>query len=243
MLPKEQIRWLTNLPDSMLSPRAVQDEKFAIKYLMAPISYEQDASLLIAVRQDLTRSLGTTQAVVFDTMRDSIDRTWGLDDTNWNEICLFRTMQDTIFRATNRIIVGSPLCHEEKYLDSLLRFTSWVGAGAVIIGHYVPWFLAPCFGYMFLIPVSIYRKKSMRFLLPVITERMQRIREDEDDMSSHGPRDLITWTILNSKESTPTEIADIILFLVSSRLFFQVSNETRVAALCIQALPLGSDNI
>ena len=206
---------MAEVPDSILSERAVQDEKFAVKYLMNPIKPEHAQAIFSAVRQDLTRNLGRTQPALFETMRQSLDAAWGRDATSWNEVNLFETLEDVIFRASNSILVGSPLCHEEKYLDSLFRFTTWLGAGAVIVGQYAPWFMAPILGYVASIPISIYKRKPMQLLLPVVKERMQRIRAAEKDMPSNESLDLITWTILASKDSTPDEVAELILFLVS----------------------------
>ena len=215
MLPKQQIQWLTSLPDSVLSSRAVHDVKFALKYLVAPISHAQETAVGISLRQNLTRNLGRAQAPVFDALRSSLDQTWGYDETTWNEVSLFQTMQDSVHRAVNCILVGSPLCHEEKYLDSLSRFATWLGAGSVVIGQFTPWFLVPLFGNIVSIPVSIYRRKSLRYLLPAIEDRMRFIQRSEKEMLSIEPKDLITWIILASRESTAVEIADMILGLVS----------------------------
>ena len=185
--------------------------KFAIKYLVAPITHAQADAVALSIRQDLTRNLGRSQAPVFDALRSSIDRTWGFDETTWNEISLYETMQDCVHRAVNCILVGSPLCYEGKYLDSISRFSAWVGVGSVVIGQYTPWFLAPILGKLVSIPVSIYRWKSMQYLQPEIEDRMRYI---EKDKSSIEPKDLISWIILNSRDSTAVEIGDMILGLV-----------------------------
>lgn len=198
----------------MLSSRAIFDVKFAIKYLVPPISDAQAKAVAVSLRQDLTRNLGRTQAPVFDAIRSSIDQTWGYDETTWNEVSLSQTMQDSIQRAVNCVLVGSPLCHEERYLDSLARFNAWLGAGSVLVGQYTPWFLAPVFGSIVSIPVSIYRRRSMRYLLPAVEDRMRYIQRSEKDMLSIEPRDLITWIILSSRESTAEDVADMILGLV-----------------------------
>ena len=198
----------------MLSSRAIFDVKFAIKYLVPPISDAQAKAVAVSLRQDLTRNLGRTQAPVFDAIRSSIDQTWGYDETTWNEVSLSQTMQDSIQRAVNCVLVGTPLCHEEKYLDSLARFNAWLGAGSVLVGQYTPWFLAPVFGSIVSIPVSIYRRRSMQYLLPAVEARMRYIQRSEKDKLSIEPNDLITWIILSSRESTAVDVADMILGLV-----------------------------
>ena len=199
----------------MLSSRAVHDVKFALKYLVAPISHAQETAVGTALRQDLTRNLGRAQAPVFDALRSSVDQTWGYDEITWKEVSLFETMQDCVHRAVNCVLVGSPLCREKKYLDSLSRFATWLGAGSVIVGQFTPWFLVPLFGNLVLIPVTIYRRKSLKYLLPAIEDRMRYIQKSEKDMSPIEPKDLITWIILGSRDSTAVEIADMILGLVS----------------------------
>ena len=238
MLPKQQLRWLTSLPDSVLSARAVQDVKFAIKYLVAPITHAQADAVAISLRQDLTRNLGRAQAPVFDALRSSIDRTWGFDETTWNEISLFETMQDSVHRAVNCILVGSPLCHEGKYLNSLSRFATWVGVGSVVVGQFTPWFLAPIFGNIVSIPVRIYRRKSMQYLQPEIEDRIRYIERSEKDESSIEPKDLISWIILNSRESTAVEIGDMILGLVGHFLTFIIQHYREVGSTLNVALLL-----
>ncbi|KAL8793676.1 MAG: hypothetical protein Q9195_003725 [Heterodermia aff. obscurata] len=213
MLPKQQIRWLASFPDSVLSPRAVHDVKFATKYLVAPITHAQETAVTFSLRQGLTRNLGRAQLPVFDALRSSIDQSWGYDETTWNEVSLFETLQHSVHRAVNCILVGSPLCHEEKYLDGLSSFASWVGIGSLVVGQFTPWFLAPVFGKLIRVPVSIYRRRSMQYLQPAIEDRMRYIERSEKDKSSIEAGDLITWIILNSRKSTAVEIGDMILGL------------------------------
>ena len=232
MIPQEHVRWLMDQPDGILSERKVQNEKFCIGYLIPPIDHYHESSLMTAVRRELTQNLGKTQADVFTTMRDSIDSTLGLDDASWHEINLYQTMQEVVFKATSRILVGAPLCHDAKYQESISKFSVWLGALAIIIGQYMPWFLTPILGHLAFFPVNMYRKKAMRLLLPVCEERMKSMASATKDVSDE-PKDLITWAIqrLDGARTTPTLVADMIISLVSMANFYPLRK------LCPRASP------
>ena len=77
----------------------------------------------------------------------------GIDTDGWREVCLWDTMQKTIFKSTNRVFVGLPLCEDEGYLRSSAAFANWLGAGAIIVGQYMPSVFKPWFGYLAAIPI------------------------------------------------------------------------------------------
>lgn len=191
------------------------------------MSHEQASAAVSAVRQGLTRNLGKTQADTFETMRERVDALMGFDHDSWKELHLYQFVQDVLFRATNRIPVGLPLCHDEGYLDSLNKFPISLGAGAIIIGQFVPWFLTPFLGHVASIPVRVYRRKSLKYLLPEVEKRVEALRQT-GYVDSGESKDLITWAILASQDKSPLGIADTILFLVSTlhRSSLQVNAST-----------------
>lgn len=202
-------------PEEVLSERAVQNEKFCIGYLTPTIDHHHDSSILTAVRRELTQNMGKTQADVFTTMRDTIDTNLGLD-ASWHEINLYQSMQEVVFKSTNRILVGAPLCDDAQYQGAISKFSVWLGALAIIIGQYMPWFLTPILGHLAFFPVNMYRKRAQRLLLPLCEERLKSMASATKHVSD-GPKDLITWVIqrLDGGPTTPTMIADNILSLVS----------------------------
>lgn len=141
----------------------------------------------------------------------------GQDDISWRKVCLFQSMNNIVFKTTNSVLVGSPLCHNQKYLDSIGSFSTWLGISAVIIGQYVPRFTTFLFGNLASLVVYVYRSKCLKFLLPVIKERMKNIKMERSDSSVVyvETEDFITWTTIALPKASPTQVADLILFLVS----------------------------
>lgn len=224
MVPREHIGWLMDQPAEVLSERKVQGEKFGFKYIVPTFDLHSDLGLTDVIRRDLTRNLGRTQAAVFDEMRQSIDATMGLEDASWREVSLFQTMQKVVFQSTLRVLVGLPLCRDENYLRSSSSFSVWLGCSAVVVGQLVPWFLSPFLGLLVAIPVHISKVQSLRYLTPIVKERMDNVKRKRVDPSyvCDEPKDVITWYVMNvldndsTSQSTPAAVAERLLFLVSS---------------------------
>ena len=63
----------------------------------------------------------------------------------------------------------------------------------------------------------MYRRECFKFLLPVIKERMENLKRKRGDPSVvyDETEDLITWMIKALPNASPTQIADLVLSLVS----------------------------
>ena len=229
MIPQEYIAWLQELPESVLATRPVQNGRFAIKYVAPLLDTNHDAALLEIVRKDLTRNMGKMQHDVYQDMRESVDLIFASNDQmgSWREVPLFDAMQKVVFKSTNRVFVGSPLCHDEGYLRWSAAFAQFLGAGCVIVGQYMPSILKPVVGYMGAVPVYVAQRKAFSYLIPLFKERIQNMCQKRDDPSYPWtePKSLITWMVavgLNRKDpeaTRPEILAERLLFLVSNSVF------------------------
>lgn len=224
MLPKEHLRWMVEQPETVLSARLPQVGRFAIEYLAPGLDVNHDLFMMDVVRKDLTRNLGRLQPSIYQDISESIDELMGMDTDKWREVCLWETMQKTVFKSTNRVFVGLPLCQDEGYLRSSAAFANWLGAGAIVVGQYMPSVLKPFFGYLTAIPIYIQKNKSFGYLLPVFKERMENIRRKRADpnFEFNEPKDMITWmstAVIDNPTTThskPEALAERILFFVSA---------------------------
>ena len=224
MVPIEHLRWMVDQPETVLCARLPQAGRFAIDYLSPGMDYNHDLFLMNVIRKDLTRNLGRLQPSIYHDIRESIDELMGFKTNGWREVCLWDTMQKTIFKSTYRVFVGLPLCQDEGYLRSSAAFANWLGVGAVLVGQYTPSIFKPLLGYLTAIPIYIEQTKSFRYLLPVFKERMENIRRMRINPTFEfkEPKDMITWmstavidnpTTSHSKSEAP---AQNILFFVSA---------------------------
>ena len=211
-------------PETVLSARLPQVGRFAIEYLAPGLDVNHDLFMMDVVRKDLTRNLGRLQPSIYQDISESIDELMGMDTDKWREVCLWETMQKTVFKSTNRVFVGLPLCQDEGYLRSSAAFANWLGAGAIVVGQYMPSVLKPFFGYLTAIPIYIQKNKSFGYLLPVFKERMENIRRKRADpnFEFNEPKDMITWmstAVIDNPTTThskPEALAERILFFVSA---------------------------
>ena len=214
---------MADQPETVLSARLPQVGRFAIDYLAPGLDVNHDLFMIDIARKDLTRNLGRLQPSIYHDIRESIDELMGIDTDCWREVCLWDTMQKTIFKSTNRVFVGLPLCQDEGYLRSSAAFANWLGAGAIIVGQYMPSVFKPWFGYLAAIPIYIQKTKSFGYLLPMFKERMENIRRKRTDPSFEfgEPNDMITWMATavidnpSTSHSKPEALAERILFMVS----------------------------
>ena len=223
MVPKEHLRWIADQPETVLSAKLPQMGRFAIEYLAPGLDINHELFMIDIARKDLTQNLGRLQPSVYDDIRESIDELMGIDTNCWREVCLWDTMQKTIFKSTNRVFVGLPLCQDEGYLRSSAAFANWLGVGAIIVGQYMPSVFKPWFGYLTAIPIYIQKTKSFGYLLPMLKQRMENIRRKRTNPSFEfeEPIDMITWMTTavidnpSTSHSKTEALAERILFLVS----------------------------
>lgn len=223
MVAQENLGWLIQQPDDVLAARPPQVGRFAIPYLAPALDFNHDMFMMDVIRKDLTRSLGKLQPDVFHDMHKSVDGLFGLDDQQWREVPLFATMQKIIFKSTNRVFVGLPLCHNEAFLNSSAAFAQWLGAGAVVVGQLMPSIFKPFFGYLIAVPIYIARMRSFQHLIPVFQDRMRDIRRKRTDPSFmfDAPKDMITWMVTaaldnhHAKANRADAMAERLLFFVS----------------------------
>lgn len=174
------------------------------------------------LRRDSARNIGQLQRQLFNEMRDSIDTNWGMNETSWTEIRLFASMQSVVYQSINLILVGSPLCRDQKYVRASNAFATWFGTGAVFLGQYAPQALRPLLASLVGVPYRMSRGRCLEFLLPLIKERLDYFARKKTDPSiaKNEPNDMITWIARAVVDSlvvgtdTPEEVAHHFLFVV-----------------------------
>lgn len=210
------MRWLVGQPETVLSHREVLDNKFAVKYFIPPIRNALDKGMVLAIRRDLTRNLGKTQREMFELIRERIDTIMGLDES-WHEVSLIGVLGPAMSSVNHRMLVGEELCRNEKFMTSMRNFSNMIGLASILIGQYVPYFMAPLAGYASYLLIFVFWKRALQYLIPAFQERLNLIQRDKTDPNfSYQPSlDIMQWIIGTCPDSTATEIANALLGLVS----------------------------
>ena len=223
MVPPEYTKWVTEQPGHVLAAHKPLRDIVAIPYLLPTMDMKHDMYIMDVVRKEVTRSLGTLQPLIIDDMRSSVDRLFGTDTENWRTVPLYGTFQDILFKSSNRMFVGEPLCNNKIFLRSVAIFANVLGAGAVFVGEYLPLVLKPIVGYSLAPPIYLAQAVCFRYLIPEIKRRMVNVRKQRSDphFEWEQPKDMLMWIVIaamNRNDPTadrPEAIAQGLLFLVS----------------------------
>ncbi|CAF9929272.1 MAG: hypothetical protein HETSPECPRED_007328 [Heterodermia speciosa] len=197
---------------------------------------KHDMYIMDVVRKEVTRSLGTLQPHIINDMRESIDRILGTDTENWKTVPLYGTFQEILFKSSNRMFVGDPLCENKIFQRSVALFADFLGAGAVFVGEYLPLVLKPIFGYALAPPIYLAQTVCFRYLVPEIKRRMVNIRQQKSDPNFEWeqPKDMLMWIVIaamNRNDPTadrPEAIAQGLLFLMLGGIQTSIFTATNV---------------
>lgn len=210
-------------PETVFSQRHVLKTKFAIKYLIPPAPKIIVESVVQVLRHDLTRNLGKLQPLMYDILRYHFDNILGMDEKEWREVDLVNVIQPAFDSAFYRILVGEVLSRDEKSITSFKRFGQALGLGAVAIGQFVPFFLAPPVGFVAAWLVALCRRRALAWLTPVVQQRVDDIQRAKIDPTFvyEAPMDVIQWLATAAgDEATISQISDAVLSVVSFPGFY-----------------------
>ena len=219
MVPHEQIRWLVDQKDNVLSHNEVRRKHTAFESLVPTVVDPlNDVFMFDVVRRDLSRNLNILQPIMREELNKAIELSMGLGTDRWHEICLFETMRSIIRPCAHRVLYGLPLCEDRDFVKSMENFSSWLGSSAFITGQLVPGLLRPFAGSLAAIPISFYLKQVLRKLLPTVKKRRDEIQRGE----KHDQNNFISWYTailmnadVDASKKTPEGIANRLALLVS----------------------------
>ncbi|MCJ1349125.1 hypothetical protein MMC31_007361 [Peltigera leucophlebia] len=189
-------------------------------YLRPILHTEINDQFILAIRRNLTRNLAGTQKIIVDVLRISLDATIERADRSWHEINLVEFLTPAMSNAIKRILVGQELCGDEAFLETFERFNSYLGICAILIGQYVPYFLAAPFGRLASITVGHHRKKALKYIVPEAQARLNAIQLAKRDpaFDYKPPMAIVHWVIGTCKNQRVKDISEAILALALAAL-------------------------
>lgn len=196
-------RWMVFVTDptvlnelKYISPTIMSFRRAADKTIGAKYTFHEDVMSdqwhLEMIRKNVTDKV----AKDLSQIANEVVTAWG-DNTNigneWTEINPWSVMLKIVTRATNRVLVGLPLCRNDEFLESVVDFVmNVVSAG----------------NKLDLVP-SVFHKLTVKYLLtthekllatvmkhvgPVFEERRQQMK-DEKWNAGNAPNDAIQWIL------------------------------------------------
>ncbi|KAI7568681.1 hypothetical protein KC317_g3970, partial [Hortaea werneckii] len=211
VLPPAHIQWLVEQPDTVLSINEALIKDLEFLYT-APAAWSFTRPFHVEALNKLRmESLIPDMA---EEVQDSIDRVWGTDTENWNEVNIEETMRHVLVQITARVIVGSPLCRNTDYIENAHMFMVEMCPRAVCIS-FTPELLRPLAGWWFSRPLKQLNAVCAKYMDPLVKQEMAH-RRPSDQKTMPAPKTLLEQMARIAVRSTDPRDTDP--FSISSRL-------------------------
>lgn len=188
-------RWLVFIT----SPEALKEIKDS-EYFSFTAAMDERISLEYTMSKDLTShpyhieiiTKNFTHSVLPETV-DEFATAFEEHTTigpEWTGVDNSKLMLNCISRATNRLLIGPPLCRKQDYLDRVVEFTTRMSRAGQIIDMY-PWFLKSIVS-KFVINRDEALHKVVTDIGPIFEARREKLREFGNQWTDR-PNDAIQW--------------------------------------------------
>ncbi|ERF71974.1 hypothetical protein EPUS_07444 [Endocarpon pusillum Z07020] len=175
----------------------------------------------------LTLKGGSVVAEIYDELQQTCDHELGLDTEQWKSVCVYDSMQHIVLTASNRMIIGPPLCRNKRYLTTICRYAQLIFPIGVLVRSF-PLFVRPVVGRVFGIPALYLFAQYKRYNLPVIKQHLANIDHAAVDANHEFTplNTFLTWYIEEARktpqarEITKPETISSMLMAVNSAAVF-----------------------
>ncbi|KAF8330123.1 cytochrome P450 [Amanita rubescens] len=195
-------------PDKIEDIRRAPDDAI---HLGPSFSRKLIQGLTHAIRTPLTRNIGVRYSDVLDEIITAFNDHIPIKNEEWIKITAYPMIADVVCRASNRMLVGLPLCRDPDYLELNKQFAvDFIESTAILrmLPHLLKPIVAP------FLNAAKGLKRGLKHIGPLVKEREgleARYGKDWQDR----PNDILTWLVEISKgeEWTAREITSCILLI------------------------------
>ncbi|OQE17315.1 hypothetical protein PENSTE_c021G05288 [Penicillium steckii] len=213
---------LTRLPSNVLSFEEAHKESFEHKYTNSPPPRFFQLIPHI-IKAELTPALSRINAfMTTEADRAVLEEIGPCKD--WSPINIYEKMLRTVAIISGRVFIGPELCHDERYLDTAVSYTSELGKALVDIKSVHFWIKGFLAGR--LESVAALRRREddfLAFITPIVQTRRRAEAEGQK-----LPEDMLTWLMNKATGDGVDGIRDI--SLIQLGLFFVASHTTGITA-------------
>ncbi|KAI1372115.1 cytochrome P450 [Hypoxylon crocopeplum] len=196
ILPNSHIRWLIEQPDSVLSQERVNRQFLEADYTFLHANLVDGPVHPDIIRDQLNKKISTFADGIVEEVNLCLEEEWGMETEEWHEVKVYDTMLMLIARLSIRVFMGLPLCRNRDFLKVCSEFIRKVAITAAAISLF-PNFLKPLVGPLFTLYDNIQYRRCSRFIMPIINERLERLRklDLQEKEYSPSPNDYVQWAI------------------------------------------------
>ncbi|KAH8886988.1 cytochrome P450 [Thozetella sp. PMI_491] len=197
VLPLCQTRWLIEQPDTVLSQTEVNRQFLEADHTFLHPNIVREPVHPEVIKRELTHKLSSFADDIVDELELCLTENWGADTENWREVKVYDTLLDVISRLSTRVLVGTPLCRNKKFVRSAGLFDKNVVLSAAAL-NLLPNFLKPLFSPVLTFYDHLQYATLSEFVLPLIDERLEQLGYKEERLPLHDqrkPNDYFQWAI------------------------------------------------
>lgn len=202
MLPRSEISFVADQPDSVLSFNDRAFELYQIGYTFIDPNVPRVTLHESLLRTALTPQIGNLIPALDDEVTWAFEKHWGSDTSQWSEVCVFETMRHITGGVANRALVGLPHCRDPELVNNGMAFAVDIPlSGAILNLFWKP--LRPLVAPFVTIPNRIHTRRFRKILRSEIDRRLRDydLRQQAVDAKPLGPEpnDFLQWSIQQAK--------------------------------------------
>jgi hypothetical protein len=110
MLPGSEVKWIAEQPESVLNSTEAQRDALQTDYSFLDTTIAQHPVHYNIIKGTLQKEMDALIPEIVDEVEASVDQYFGTNAEDWTDFAVFDGMMKIISRATNRVIVGLPVC-------------------------------------------------------------------------------------------------------------------------------------
>jgi cytochrome P450 len=221
VVPRSEIQWVTNQPDSVLDMHAQAIDTLQIDYTCTDPSLVHNPVHHKLITTTLTNQIGNLVPDMAEETAWAFEQQWG-SPAEYQEVCVYDTLRKIVGCVTNRVFVGKPKCRDPALLTEGMGYAQDVPLTSTVLRMiWKP--VRPLAALFLTIPIHLRTRRFEKIVVPEIDKRLAdyEARQRDPENKSYGPEpnDFLQWTIRQAKEMgdpylwKPTTLAGRILLL------------------------------
>ncbi|KAK8159886.1 cytochrome P450, partial [Phyllosticta citribraziliensis] len=212
VLPRSQLAWFVEQPDSVLSTTAAHYRMLAGAYAF------QDHRVMTEVYQEhvvhklLQRNVKSMLPDLWDEITIVLDEQLGTEPGVWRDVKLWNMVSNTMPRIAHMMFVGRPVCRIPEYLKAVAGHALGV-ASCMWFRDMTPAALVPLVARLAALPNWIFWRRTAKYTLPMVRRQLadmeRKLREPEWEWQP--PNNFWTWYIRVALEEGRLDQLDPVL--------------------------------
>ncbi|KIJ41726.1 hypothetical protein M422DRAFT_172000 [Sphaerobolus stellatus SS14] len=203
---------IKNVQEEVLSFKEAMEEIIDTQYLIgSAAAVTRNASQI----DFLARQLGPNLSEMFEALKEEVTLSSAKYiplSEDWTSIPAYSTIVRMVSQLANCMIVGSPLCRDEGYLDLVTLFLSkYIEARRRKVA-YTPAILKGFVARNFT-PIPNMVNKTAEYLRPIVEGQQKKSAHSSNDIGDDRSQTFVTWLYqeLDAPERTPLRLAQRVL--------------------------------